>query len=133
MKNILLLICLLWSGLTYSQSKTIGKIAPMGAFVADLGYSVNGKDTIYTLTFNDKKYTKIDAFKVISFNDIGFFYNKLKESFKKDNNYTETFDLGKYSITIKKTKSMGVISVMILVDDAYTTLTEKQVDKLFGH
>jgi hypothetical protein len=133
MKTALCIIALFVFGNLNAQ-KTIGKIAPMGAFVAELSYMVSGSDTVYTFTFNDKKYTQIDAIKSVSFTSLNEFYTNLKSVFiKKSKDYSLDFTLGKEPATVKAFKSMGILQAMIYVKDGYTTLTEKQVDKLFGN
>jgi hypothetical protein len=121
----------------------VGKIAPMGAFVAELSYQLNNadeKDTIYTLRFNNLKYKHIDAIESVRFsginNTLNELYNIFKSVFteenKKNKNYLVNFTLGKDVVAISNYKSMGVTSAMFLIKDAYFTLTEKQIDKLFG-
>lgn len=106
----------------------------MGALVAE----ITVHDSTYTFTFNDKKYTKIDALKTTSFvGDSAFnqFYKNIKSVFenKKEKDYAITFNLGNKSVTVSNFKSMSIVQAMILIDGGYTTLTEKQTDKLFGH
>jgi hypothetical protein len=106
----------------------------MGAFVAELNYTVVDTDTVYTFSFNDKAYTKIDAIKTISFTGgMTEFYEATKKVFsEKNKDYSANLTLGKESVTIKGLKSMGIWQAMIYAKNGYTALTEKQVDKLFG-
>ena len=126
-----------------TPSTIVGKIAPMGAFVAELSCrqnEVDDKDTTYTLRFNNMKYKHIDAIVSVDFsgigNTVGDLYKAFKSVFaeenKKNKDYLVNFTLGKEPVAISNTKTMGVTSVMFLIKDAYFTLTEKQVDKLFG-
>jgi hypothetical protein len=126
-----------------TPSSIVGKIAPMGAFVAGLSCRINeadSKDTTYTLSFNNLKFKHIDAIESVSFSGVNNTVNELYKVFKsvftdenkKNKDYIVNFTLGKDAVTISNTKAMGVTSAMFLVKDAYFTLTEKQVDKLFG-
>lgn len=119
---------------------TIGKIAPLGSFVAELAYQVNNGDTAYTLSFNDASYTQINSIENVRFaggeNTVNELHKAFKSVFlsenKKNKDYIVHFTLGKDVVAISNTKSMGITSAMFLVRQAYFTLTEKQVDKLFG-
>lgn len=126
-----------------TPSTLVGKIAPMGAFVAELSYKQNeadNKDTTYTLRFNNMKYTHIDAIESVSFSGVGNAASDLYKVFKsvfapenKNNkDYIVQFMLGKEAVSISHTKGMGITSAMFVVKNAYFMLTEKQVDKLFG-
>jgi hypothetical protein len=126
-----------------TPSTTIGKIAPMGTFTAELSYSVNeadASDTIYTLRFRNHKYTQIDSYENVRFSSEGNTVDELYKAFKsvfteenkKNKDYLIHFTLGKDVVAISQAKSMGIISSMFLAKDAYVLLTEKQVNKLFG-
>ncbi len=119
---------------------TVGKIAPLGGFVAELSYQVNNGDTAYTLSFNDASYTQINSIENVRFSGGESTINELYKAFKsvflsenkKNKDYMVHFTLGKDVVAISNTKSMGITSAMFLIRQAYFTLTEKQVDKLFG-
>lgn len=124
-------------------STIVGKIAPMGGFVAELSYRKNeadDKDTTYMLRFNNMKYTRIDVIESVRFSGIGnavedlykVFKSVFSEENKNNKEYVAQFSLGKDAVVISHTKGMGIISAMFLVRDAWFSLTEKQVDKLFG-
>lgn len=152
MKYLLTSLCLFYSLIIKAQispiqkspvSITIGKIAPMGAFVAELSYMKNEadeKDTTYILRFNNMKYKHIDAIESVYFSGTGGVVDDLYKAFKsvfneenkKNKDYIIKFSLGKEVVAISNTKAMGVTSAMFLVKDAYFSLTEKQIDKLFG-
>ncbi len=123
------------------KGTSVGKIAPMGAFIAELSYDVGpAKDTTYTLMFNDATYSKIDAIKSVHFSGTEGTAEKLYEMFKsvfspenkKNKDYIVTATLGMEQVIISNFKSMGVVSAMFTVNGAFFTLVEKQVDKLFG-
>lgn len=119
---------------------TVGKIAPLGGFVADLTYQINDGDTTYTLRFNDAQYKQINSIESVRFSADGGtvdeLYNLFKSVFldenKKNKDYIVQFTLGRESVTISNTKSLGVTSAMFTRKSSFFTLTEKQVDKLFG-
>jgi hypothetical protein len=121
-------------------SVTVGKIAPLGGFVAELSYYINEGDTTYILTFNNMKYKHIDAIESVAFSGISNsaegLYKMFKSVFSKENksnkDYIVQFTLGKESVAISNVKSMGITSAMFTCKNAFFTLTEKQVNKLFG-
>lgn len=119
---------------------TVGKIAPLGSFTAELSYQITGTDTAYTLRFRNAKYTKIISTEAVLFNSDGNAVNGLYQAFKsvfKDENknnkdYLIHFTIGKDVVAISTYKNMGITQAMFLVKDAHFAITEKQVDKLFG-
>lgn len=124
-------------------STTVGKIAPMGTFTAELSYTINDadtKDTSYTFRFRNHKYTQIDSYESVQFSGEGNTAEQLYKVFKsvftdenKNNkDYFVHFSLGKETVAISHTKSMGITSAMFQAKDAYVMLTEKQINKLFG-
>lgn len=126
-----------------APATTIGKIAPMGTFTAELSYSINEvdvSDTIYTLRFRNHKYTQIDSYEKVRFSSEGNTVDELYKAFKsvfteenkRNKDYLIHFTLGKDVVAISQAKSMGITSAMFLVKDAYVLLTEKQINKLFG-
>lgn len=135
-KNICFLLMIV-SLTSYSQistpvklsSTTLGKVAPLGTFIADITYSGD----VYTLSFNDLRF-KTDFIKSVSFQNVDStvdkLYNLFKDAFKSKE--PVTFKLGSQEVTISRMKSMGVTSAMFTMGDAYFTMTEKQVDKLFA-
>jgi hypothetical protein len=51
-----------------TPSTVVGKIAPLGSFIAELSYKkneVDEKDTTYTLRFRNQKYTRIDSYESV--------------------------------------------------------------------
>lgn len=141
------IICLLPT-LTKSQigtpkkslpTTTVGKIAPLGSFIAELSYQFDGTDTTYTLRFQNAKYTRITAIESVSFNSEGNAIDGLYQAFKtvfKDENknnkdYLIHFTIGKDVAAISTYKNMGITQAMFLVKEAHFALTEKQIDKLF--
>lgn len=119
---------------------TVGKIAPLGSFTAELSYQVDGTDTTYTLRFRNAKYTQIISTESVLFdsdgNAIGGLYNAFKSVFSEENrnnkDYLIHFTMGKDVVAISTYKNMGITQAMFLVKDAHFAITEKQVDKLFG-
>lgn len=126
-----------------TPSIVVGKIAPLGTFIAELSYrqnEVDEKDTTYTLRFRNQKYTRIDSYESVEFSGIGNavedLYKAFKSVFTEENKsnkeYSITFTMGKDVVMISNYKVMGITSALFLVKGAHVSLTEKQVDKLFG-
>ena len=129
----------------YNVNKTpktsIGKLKSGLAFVAEMESEVEGKDTTYTLSFHDARYTQIVSIKSLYFNSVGnsfeSFYEICKSVFKEENkknkDYMVTFRLGDKDIAVVNSRMMGITYVRILVDNSGTIqLLESQIDKLFG-
>lgn len=144
---IILLPCICYTQISaplkVSASITVGKIAPMGSFTAELSYQINEKDTkdtIYTLRFNNAKYTHITSIESVRFSGVDntvvelykMFKSVFSEENKKNKDYIVQFNLGKDAVAVSSIKSMGITSAMFTYKEAYFSLTEKQVDKLFG-
>jgi hypothetical protein len=118
----------------------VGKIAPMGGFVAELSYLKNEADTTYFLRFRNAKYTHITSIESVAFsgvdNTVTELYKVFKSAFTDENkskkDFLVQFTLGKNEVAISNTKSLGITSAMFTYKDAFFTLTEKQIDKLFG-
>lgn len=122
---------------------TVGKIAPLGSFTAELSYQKSeqeGTDTIYSLSFRNAKYSHITSVETVHFSSEGNTVNELYKVFKsvflpenKNNkDYMVHFTLGKTDVAISTFKNMGITSAMFFCNGAYFTLVDKQVDKLFG-
>lgn len=115
-----------------NQTTTIGRVAPMGAFVAELEYSLAGTDTVYTLSFNDMQYKHINEIKAVSF--IGSkdeLFHLLMNAFA-EKEYKVAVKIGNEQAIISRVKNIGVTQVMIVIGESYVALVEKQVKKLFG-
>jgi hypothetical protein len=117
------------------EAKTVGKIAPMGAFVADISQTGDS----YTLSFNDMQYSKIDAIKSVSFQGketLDKLYELFKSVFKPENksnkDYLIGFKLGDKDVTISTYKNMGVTQSRFEMSGQWFSITERQVDKLFS-
>jgi hypothetical protein len=124
-----------------SSSVTVGKLKSGLAFIADLEYKLDDKDTLYTLSFQNNRYQQIVAIESIHFNADGNaldgFYSICKSVFseenKKNKDYSVTFKLGNQTIMVVNSRMMGTTYVRIFVGNAYTLpLLESQIDKLFG-
>ena len=124
-----------------NQSVTIGKLKSGFAFIAELEYKLDNKDTVYTLSFQDNRYTQITSIKSVSFNSDGdalnsvysIFKSVFKDENKKNKDYNVTFNLGQKTVQVINSRMMGITYVRLLVDNSYSIpLLESQVDKLFG-
>lgn len=120
------------------ESKTVGEIKSLGAFVADLKYYTTSNDTTYTLMFRNLKYQTLTDIKSVSFDGKGgtleSLYNILVESLDAEKGKDNAFKLGKEDIIVKTQSMMGAKYIMFWVAEsgAYFNLTKKQLDKLFG-
>ena len=120
--------------------KLVGMVAPMGVFVGQLYYTIEDaySDTVYTLKYRDMQYTRIDVVEEFSFsgmnNAVDALYNILKKAIQTEDikSYTKNIVLGKTPISIIGMKSMGVPHLMLSMPKGHMTLTDKQLDKLFG-
>jgi hypothetical protein len=124
-----------------SSSVTVGKLKSGLAFVADLEYKLDDKDTLYTLSFQNNRFQQIVAIESIHFNADGNtlygFYSICKSVFseenKKNKDYSVTFKLGNQTIMVVNSRMMGTTYLRIFAGNAYTLpLLESQIDKLFG-
>jgi hypothetical protein len=124
-----------------NQSVTVGKLKSGFAFIADLEYKLDDKDTVYTLSFQDNRFTQITSIKSVSFNSDGdalnsvysIFKSVFKDENKKNKDYNVTFNLGQKTVQVINSRMMGITYVRLLVDNSYSIpLLESQVDKLFG-
>jgi hypothetical protein len=120
----------------------VGKVAPMGAFIADLTYKIEGVDTIYTFCHHNQKYKTLTDINCVVFlardNTFESLYTLLKSVFldenRKNKEYLVTFKLMDDGYVIKTRRDMGVTQVQFSNESftEYVSFTEKQVDKLFG-
>ena len=123
-------------------SITVGKVAPMGSFIAELVYRINKdeKDTIYTLMYRDAKYSRIISVKSVSFSGVDNTLNELYKAFKtvfteenrKNKDYAINFDLGVSPVSIHNYRLMGAVAAAFFHEGAIVYLTERQLDKLFA-
>lgn len=125
-----------------TQSK-VGKVAPMGSFIAELTYAINpedSKDTTYILSFRNYKYRTLTQIETIRFSSEGDSMNQLyalcksvfSDENKKNKDYAVNVTLGKELIQVGQFRQMGTVNCMILIPAGYGVLSESQVDKLFG-
>ena len=120
----------------------VGKIAPMGAFIADLTYKIEGVDTIYTFCHHNQKYKTLTDINCVVFlgrdNTFESLYTLFKSVFleenRKNKDYLVSFKLLDDGYVIRTRRDMGVTQVQFSNESftEYVSFTEKQVDKLFG-
>lgn len=118
-------------------TQTIGKVAPMGIFCAELKVNVSGSDTTYTLYYRNLTYKSIIDIRHFSFsgqeNTFDDFYNVLKSvcnSDKKD--YKLQVTLGDNELLISHNSEAISSAANVYTKEGYFTITDKQVDKLFA-
>jgi hypothetical protein len=123
------------------KETTIGKVAPAGVFLLELTYNVNeiSSDTLYTLTYRNAEYMRIDSYESIKFNGgsetLNAFYDMLKGAFLAEDikTYNQEAKLGTTLISVSGYKSMGVKGVRFVTPKGYiNAITESQLNKLFG-
>lgn len=120
----------------------VGKVAPLGAFIADLTYKIEGADTIYTFCHHNQKYKTLTDINCVVFfgrdNTFESLYTLLKSVFldenKKNKDYLVSFKLLDDGYVIRTRRDFGVTQVQFSNESftQYVSFTEKQVDKLFG-
>lgn len=105
--------------------------------------SIEKKDDIYTICFQDIKFTKITSFKCFSFqeidNDFENLYNMISKGFEDKTEQVITLDLPNNLVDLKFVKNMGLISFQFITTDKKTQIigfspyySKKQINKLFG-
>ena len=122
------------------KSTIVGKVAPLGAFKEELSYVESENGLLYTLSYNDLKFTAITDIKSISFyataNDVELLYNDMKGQFDKEVGQSYDFKLGEADIRVERSKYLGVPILTIYVIkngvQSFFYLTKKETDKLFG-
>ena len=124
-----------------NQTVTVGKLKSGFAFIADLDDKIDDKDTVYTLSFQDNRFTQITSIKSVSFNSDGdalnsvysIFKSVFKDENKKNKDYNVTFKLGQETVMVANSRMMGITYARLFVNNSYSIpLLESQVDKLFG-
>ena len=125
------------------EQKIVGKIAPMGSFIAELTWSPMSErpqDSTYTLMFRNQKFKTLNEREYVIFLGVegtfGQLYGVFKSVFAPENksnkDYMVSFKLGNTDVTIAHYQTMGIVGAMFMAKNAYVVLTESQVDKLFG-
>ncbi len=122
--------------------KTIGKLKPLGSTKATLEYHASGRDTTYLLFMKDftKRGEKAETqffsikFKGID-NTFETLYSLLKSFFldeNRRNSYTQSFRLGNQMVYLQHYVLVTGRGVKLSTNDGYITLSEGDIDKLFG-
>lgn len=146
MKLLVFVSCLLFTSQLFSQiQKTdtpklikIGEAKRALFSIAELDYSISGADTIYSITFDNAKYTEIKDVQTITFKETGEVLNSLYqiliEAVDADKGKENTFKLGTEDVMITTGKTMGAkyIYFTIVKSGAFFNLSKKEINKLFG-
>lgn len=119
---------------------TVGKVSSLGTSVAELIYYVSGRDTSYSLIYQNKKVPKVIEYRSLRFVETGgvkeTLYTYLKSVFTKENKrnkqYNIKFTLGRNEIFVRHFVNLGGVAAKIYEDGNFFYLNENQVDKLFG-
>ena len=130
------------TSVTNKAKVVVGKIAPLGAFIADLTYRVDGVDTVYSLCHHNQKYKTLTDINCVVFlgrdNTFESLYTLFKSVFleenRKNKDYLVSFKLLDDGYVIRTRRYFGVTQVQFSNElfTQYVSFTEKQVDKLFG-
>lgn len=123
-----------------AKTVTIGKVNSGFSPLAHLYYLVNGNDSVCVLQFENQKLKKtVIDYQSVSFRPENGTLNTLYKLFKsifedenKSKSYRVAFTLGDESVSINVHRNSFVRMAEFRTDDSYFSLTEKQVDKLFG-
>jgi hypothetical protein len=149
MKNLITITLLFLSSFAFGQigqkveskkSNLVGKVAPIGVFKEELSFIETENGNLYTLSYNDMKYTTIINTKAISFyatpNDIETLYIDMKAQFEKEVGNSYDIKLGDADLRVERSKYLGFAILTIYVINhnvqSFFYLTKKETDKLFG-
>lgn len=120
-------------------SYEIGKVNSVGVYATLNRTIYSGKDTLYTLCIRDQTYkelvsTECAAFKA-SIKDLQDIYLAFKACFSKENRSNKDFQmnltLGDKSVRVSPVPNAVFGGMYLYIGSAYTTLSEKNLDKLF--
>ncbi len=122
------------------KSVLVGKVAPLGAFKEELNYVETDNGLLYTLSYNDMKFTATTNTKSISFyatnSEVETLYAEMKNQFEKELGNSYDLKLGEADIRVERSKYLGVPILTIYVIkngvQSFFYLTKKETDKLFG-
>ena len=149
MKNLITITLLFLSSFAYGQigqkveskkSTLVGKVAPMGAFKEELSFIETDNGNLYTLSYNDMKFTTISNTKAISFyatsNEVDILFNDMKGQFEKEIGDGYDIKLGDADVRVERSKYLGfpILTIYIIKNNvkSFFYLTKKETDKLFG-
>ena len=149
MKNFITLTILFLSSFSYGQigekleskkSNLVGKVAPMGAFKEELSFIETDNGNLYTLSYNDMKFTAISNTKSISFyatsKEVDILFNDMKGQFEKEIGEAYEIKLGDADVRVERSKYLGfpILTIYIIKNkvQSFFYLTKKETDKLFG-
>ncbi len=121
--------------------KELHTVKVMGSVKAEMLYVNDGKDSTYMLLLEnmDKPKNKSRYFS-IRFHGRDNTYEKLYailksfflEENKKNKSYYKSFQLGETNVKVQHNRFVGTVGIRISTGYEFITLSEKQVDKLFG-
>jgi hypothetical protein len=122
------------------KSVLVGKVAPLGSFKEELSYVETDNGPLYTLAYNDMKFTAITNTKSISFyasnSEVETLYGDMKNQFEKEVGNSYDLKLGEADVRVERSKYLGVPILTIYVIkngvQSFFYLTKKETDKLFG-
>ena len=112
----------------------------MGAFKEELSFIETDNGNLYTLSYNDMKFTTISNTKAISFyatpNEVDILFNDMKGQFEKEIGEAYDIKLGDADVRVERSKYLGfsILTIYIIKNNvqSFFYLTKKETDKLFG-
>jgi hypothetical protein len=145
MKKLLILIFLsqtLFAQKTVEKDPAatyVGELSNMGSFIADIKYTIAGKDTNYVFEFHNDDtrsktktvivhFTGQSALEQLHTNLMNVFSDKNRLNPK----YTSNIVLGETVMIIANSRAMAVAYAYISTEQGYVSLSEKQVKTLFS-
>lgn len=149
MKKVILFFAIAFCAIAFAQIKidnspnsiTIGKITAGSITLSKKNDTELGD--VYSICYNDAKFTKIDSFKCFGFietgNDLDKFYNVIMEGFDSSPKENIKLDFPLDKIELNFEKMMGIVSMRFNQFNKRTGIysysgfvTKKQIDKLFN-
>lgn len=118
----------------------VGKVKNGASTDGKIEYTVSdASDTAYIFMFRNLKYPTMSDFKTVSFygeNTLNELYKIMYAVFLEENknnkDYDVSFKLGKTDVSVRRYKTMGILTVWFESNGAYVYFSEKQLKKLFG-
>jgi hypothetical protein len=142
------LLILLFLSQTFFAQKTvkkdpaatyIGELSYMGNFIADIKYTIAGKDTNYVFEFHNDDTRSTAKTVIVHFTGqsaLEQLYTNLMNVFSDKNRlnpkYSSNIILGETVLIVANSRAMAVAYAYISTEQGHLSLSEKQVKTLFS-
>lgn len=137
------LLTLLLSICSFAQIQVYEQVKPTKIGNVQDYSTIEKLDDIYSVCFDDIKFTKIKSHKCFTFkevdNDFENLYNIINNGFQEKKEQTINLNLPNDLVDLKFVKNMGIISFQFITTGKNTQITgfspyytKRQIDKLFG-